>query len=79
MIFFGFDHVLSRLTVDLERQLVRDSQGQEMPFEVHAFRKYCLQNGLDDIGLTLRHADKIKAFEAHRLASKPWLNGIASL
>ena len=64
-----------RLTVDLERQLVRDSQGQEMQFEVHAFRKYCLLNGLDDIALTLRHADKIKTFEAHRLASKPWLSG----
>ena len=64
-----------RLTVDLERQLVRDSQGQEMQFEVHAFRKYCLLNGLDDIALTLRHADKIKTFEAHRLARKPWLSG----
>lgn len=64
-----------RLTVDLERQVVRDSQGQEMQFEVHAFRKYCLLNGLDDIGLTLRHAEKIKTFEAHRLASKPWLSG----
>ncbi len=64
-----------RLSVDLERQVVHDSQGQEMPFEVQAFRKYCLVNGLDDIGLTLRHADKIKTFEAHRLASKPWLSG----
>jgi 3-isopropylmalate/(R)-2-methylmalate dehydratase small subunit len=64
-----------RLTVDLERQVVHDSQGLETPFEVHAFRKYCLLNGLDDIGLTLRHAEKIKTFEAHRLASKPWLSG----
>jgi 3-isopropylmalate/(R)-2-methylmalate dehydratase small subunit len=40
---------------------------------VHAFRKYCLINGLDDIGLTLKHADKIRAFEAARLAAKPWL------
>jgi 3-isopropylmalate/(R)-2-methylmalate dehydratase small subunit len=74
-----FESVLAfpgfRLTVDLERQVVRDSQGRELPFEVHAFRKYCLLNGLDDIGLTLRHADKIKTFEAHRLASKPWLAG----
>ena len=38
------------------------------------FRKYCLLNGFDDIGLTLRHADKIKAFEAERIATKPWLN-----
>ena len=61
------------LTVDLERQVVVRPQGEEIPFEVQAFRKYCLLNGLDDIGLTLRHADKIKAYEAERLATKPWL------
>ena len=61
------------LTIDLERQVVVSPQGAEIPFEVQAFRKYCLLNGLDDIGLTLRHADKIKAFEAQRLAQKPWL------
>ena len=61
------------LTVDLARQVVVRPQGEEIPFEVQAFRKYCFLNGLDDIGLTLRHADKIKAFEAERLASKPWL------
>ena len=61
------------LTVDLERQVVIKPNGEELPFEVQAFRKYCLLNGLDDIGLTLRHADKIKAFEAERLAKKPWL------
>ena len=61
------------LTVDLERQVVVRPQGEEIPFEVQAFRKYCLLNGLDDIGLTLRHADKITAFEAERLATKPWL------
>ena len=61
------------LTIDLERQVVVRPQGEEIPFEVQAFRKYCLLNGLDDIGLTLRHADKIKAFEAERLATKPWL------
>jgi 3-isopropylmalate/(R)-2-methylmalate dehydratase small subunit len=43
------------------------------PFEVQPFRKYCLMNGFDDIGLTLRHADKIKAYEAERLARMPWL------
>jgi 3-isopropylmalate/(R)-2-methylmalate dehydratase small subunit len=48
-------------------------QGEEIAFEVQPFRKYCLLNGFDDIGLTLRHSDKIKAFEAQRLASKPWL------
>jgi len=44
-----------------------------LAFEVLPFRKYCLVNGLDDIGLTLRHADKIRAFEAERLARMPWL------
>lgn len=61
------------LTVDLERQVIVRPQGEEIPFEVQAFRKYCLLNGLDDIGLTLRQADKIRAFEAERLAQKPWL------
>jgi 3-isopropylmalate/(R)-2-methylmalate dehydratase small subunit len=61
------------LTIDLERQVVVKPDGQEFAFDVQAFRKYCLINGLDDIGLTLRHKDKIKAFEAERLASKPWL------
>jgi len=61
------------LTVDLERQVVIKPNGEELPFDVQAFRKYCLLNGLDDIGLTLRHADKIKAFEATRLAQKSWL------
>ncbi len=61
------------LSVDLERQVIIKPSGDELPFEVQAFRKYCLINGLDDIGLTLRHADKIKTFEAERLAQKPWL------
>ncbi|MEO8859707.1 MAG: 3-isopropylmalate dehydratase small subunit [Burkholderiaceae bacterium] len=61
------------LTIDLERQVIVKPQGQELPFEVQPFRKYCLLNGFDDIGLTLRHADKIKAFEDRRLAEKPWL------
>jgi 3-isopropylmalate/(R)-2-methylmalate dehydratase small subunit len=61
------------LTIDLERQVVVKPGGEELPFEVQAFRKYCLLNGFDDIGLTLRHADKIKIFEAERLANKPWL------
>ena len=72
-----FDEVLAfpgyQLTIDLERQVVVRAQGEEIQFEVQAFRKYCLINGLDDIGLTLRHAEKIKAFEAERLATKPWL------
>jgi len=66
--FVGYE-----LTVDLERQVVVKPDGTELPFQVEAFRKYCLTNGFDDIGLTLRHADKIKAFEAERLLKKPWL------
>ena len=48
-------------------------QGEELAFDVQPFRKFCLINGFDDIGLTLRQSDKIKAFEAERLAKKPWL------
>lgn len=62
-----------QLVVDLERQVVVKPDGAELPFEIESFRKYCLINGFDDIGLTLRHADKIKAFEAERLLTKPWL------
>jgi 3-isopropylmalate/(R)-2-methylmalate dehydratase small subunit len=62
-----------RLTIDLERQVILQPQGAEIPFEVQPFRRYCLLNGFDDIGLTLRQADKIRAFEAERLATKPWL------
>jgi 3-isopropylmalate/(R)-2-methylmalate dehydratase small subunit len=72
-----FDAVLAfpgyTLTIDLERQMIVKPQGEEIPFEVQPFRKYCLLNGFDDIGLTLRRSDKIRAFEAERLASKPWL------
>ncbi len=62
-----------RLGIDLPRQVVIKADGSEIPFDVQAFRKYCLVNGFDDIGLTLRHAEKIKAFEAERLARMPWL------
>jgi 3-isopropylmalate/(R)-2-methylmalate dehydratase small subunit len=62
-----------RLTIDLPRQVVVKPDGGELPFDVAPFRKYCLVNGFDDIGLTLRHADKIRAFEAERLARMPWL------
>jgi 3-isopropylmalate/(R)-2-methylmalate dehydratase small subunit len=62
-----------QLTIDLERQEVIAPDGRLYSFEVTPFRKYCLLNGLDDIGLTLRHADKIKAFEAERLLRMPWL------
>ncbi|KND59856.1 3-isopropylmalate dehydratase small subunit [Candidatus Burkholderia verschuerenii] len=67
--FVGF-----KLTIDLEKQVVRTGDGTEYPFNVPGFRKYCLLNGFDDIGLTLRHADKIKQYEAERLTKQPWLN-----
>jgi 3-isopropylmalate/(R)-2-methylmalate dehydratase small subunit len=62
-----------QLTVDLEQQIVVKPDGATIPFEVQPFRKFCLLGGFDDIGLTLRHADKIRAFEAERLLTKPWL------
>jgi 3-isopropylmalate/(R)-2-methylmalate dehydratase small subunit len=62
------------LTVDLPAQMVRtDDGGVSFPFDVDPFRKQCLLNGWDDIGLTLRHADEIRAFEARHLAEQPWL------
>ena len=63
-----------QLTIDLDAQVVRAGDGREYPFEIAAFRKYCLLNGFDDIGRTLRHADKIRQFEAERLVKQPWLN-----
>ena len=72
-----FDEALAfpgyQLTIDLERQVIVKPQGEEIAFEVQAFKKFCLLGGYDDIGLTLRQSDKIKAFEAERLATKPWL------
>ena len=72
-----FDEVVAfvgyQLTVDLERQVIVKADGTELPFEVQAFRKYCLLNGFDDIGLTLRQADKIREFEARRRIEQPWL------
>jgi 3-isopropylmalate/(R)-2-methylmalate dehydratase small subunit len=72
-----FDEVAAfvgyRLTIDLERQVVMVPGGDEIGFEVEPFRKYCLLGGYDDVALTLRHADKIRAFEAERLLKQPWL------
>ncbi|HTQ73699.1 MAG TPA: 3-isopropylmalate dehydratase small subunit [Burkholderiales bacterium] len=65
-----------RLVVDLEKQTVATPDGATaMRFEIAAFFKYCLTNGLDDIGLTLRHADKVRAFEERRRLEQPWLFG----
>ena len=62
-----------RLVVNLEEQTVATAdRAIVMNFQVDAFRRYCLLNGLDEIGLTLRHADKIRAFEAQRKAQHPW-------
>jgi 3-isopropylmalate/(R)-2-methylmalate dehydratase small subunit len=63
----------ARLTVDLERQVVVRPSGEEIPFEVDAFRKHCLLNGLDDIGQTMQHAPAIDEYEAKRRAEAPWL------
>ena len=62
-----------RLVVDLAQQTVASTDGSlVMRFDIDPFRKYCLLNGLDEIGLTLRHADKIRDFEARRKAEHPW-------
>ena len=63
-----------KLTIDLERQVVAMQDGSvAYSFDVDPFRKHCLLNGLDDIGLTLGHADEIRTFETKRLAEQPWL------
>jgi 3-isopropylmalate/(R)-2-methylmalate dehydratase small subunit len=62
-----------QLTVDLEAQTVTTPSGEVFTFEVDEFRKHCLLNGLDDIGLTLEQADAIKAYEAKRRQEAPWL------
>jgi 3-isopropylmalate/(R)-2-methylmalate dehydratase small subunit len=62
-----------QLTIDLEKQQVIAPDGRTYDFEIAAFRKYCMVNGLDDIGLTLRHADKIKTYESERVLRMPWL------
>lgn len=62
-----------QLTVDLQAQEVRTPSGQVFKFEVDSFRKHCLLNGLDDIGLTLQAADEIRAFEAQAKQTRPWV------
>ena len=62
-----------RLAVDREQQSVTTPDGEVFKFELDPFRKHCLLNGLDEIGLTLQRADKIKAFEAKRRNEQPWL------
>ena len=62
-----------QLAVDLEAQTVTTPSGQSYSFEVDAFRKHCLLNGLDDIGLTLQHVSEIKTLETKHKATQPWL------
>lgn len=62
-----------RLVIDLQDQVVITQDERKLAFEVDAFRKHCLLNGLDDIGLTLQQVDKIKAFETRHKAAQPWL------
>ncbi len=63
----------AQLTIDLQRQVVIRAGGAEMAFEIDGFRKHCLLNGLDDIGLTLQHAEAIRDYEARRALDAPWL------
>ncbi len=70
--FPGFE-----LIIDLEKQLVSTADGSKvLPFEVEEHRRYCLLNGFDDIGLSLRHSDKIRAYETKRMLTQPWLTKI---
>jgi 3-isopropylmalate/(R)-2-methylmalate dehydratase small subunit len=62
-------------TIDLEHSTIQDYAGNTLTFAVDSFRRHCLLNGLDDIGLTLVHQDKIAAFEATQRAHQPWLWG----
>ena len=62
-----------QLTIDLAAQVVKTPSGESFSFEVDEFRKHCLLNGLDDIGLTLEHADVIRAYEAKKRIDAPWL------
>jgi 3-isopropylmalate/(R)-2-methylmalate dehydratase small subunit len=66
-------HAGLRLTVDLPAQTVTAPGGKPMHFDVEPFRKECLVNGWDEIGLTLRHADDIRAYEERRKRSEPWI------
>jgi 3-isopropylmalate/(R)-2-methylmalate dehydratase small subunit len=66
-----------RLRVDLEPQTITTPTGERIAFEVDEFRRYCLLNGLDDIGLTLQNADDIRAYEARRKQEAPWLFSVA--
>jgi len=61
------------ITVDLEKQEIRGPDGGVVKFDIDPFRKHCLLNGLDDIGLTLQHEKQISDYESRQNADKPWL------
>jgi 3-isopropylmalate/(R)-2-methylmalate dehydratase small subunit len=63
------------VTIDLESQTITGPDGGEITFEVEEFKKHCLLNGLDDVGLTMEHEDKITSFEDDRKVTQPWLSG----
>ncbi|SDW75248.1 3-isopropylmalate dehydratase small subunit [Litoreibacter albidus] len=63
----------ARVSIDLNAQTVTLSDGEVFSFEVDSFKKHCLMNGLDDIGLTLEKVDSVKAFEAKASAARPWV------
>jgi 3-isopropylmalate/(R)-2-methylmalate dehydratase small subunit len=63
------------LTVDLEAQEITKADGRKIPFDVDPFRKECLIDGIDEIGLTLKEIHKVDAFEARQRAEQPWLYG----
>ncbi len=63
----------ARMTVDLENQIVTTSDGQSFPFEIDSFRKHCLLNGLDDIGLSLEKVASIDNYEAKTALTRPWV------
>ena len=66
------------LTIDLENQTIQGPDGGEISFDIDPFRKHCLINGLDDIGLTEQKASKIDNFENDRVAQQPWLSVTAA-
>ena len=68
----------ARLTVDLETQTITRPSGEKIPFEIDPFKKHCLLNGLDDIGLTMEHRAGIDGFEERDRLSRPWLYAAAS-
>lgn len=68
-----YDNEGYRIVVDLDKQTIKSSAGTEYSFDVDSFRKHCLLNGLDDIGLTLEDSDAIKAFETKWREQSPWL------